>query len=593
MARYHGYEKTVRQPKSVKHPIEKPLSFLGDQAAQDSSQIIITACDPILGDTGSIRFAGGIQTVPDIEESIHQLRDRRLQARENSLFVPPLAKRTLQSSDDTLFPLLEMAIKFLSGSGKVLLLLGDSLGGKSTFSLELERTLWKAYKRGNAIPLYINLLAINNPNENMIDKQLHQLRLFSEAQIQELRLSREFVVICDGYDGSQLKQNLYATNLLNEPGQWGAKMVISCRSQYLGSDYQVRFQPKSDQYEQPIADLFQEAVIAPFSRTQIEQYVEQFVQKMPSQAIDTTQPNWTVKDYMDKLNVIPHMFELVSNPFLLTLALRALPNVVRSGHNLSNIRLSRVCLYDSFIEQWLETNKRRLEGTTLSTEAQETFEALLNEGFVQQGVNYQKNLAVAIFKHQGGNPVVEYSHIRENMSWKAAFFGPNSQATLLREASPLSRSGSQYRFLHRSILEYLYSRVISDPFEVSNLATHIASGATESTVSFLDHPLNQMSILGEPSISQFLADRIELDPLFKSRLFAAIEESKVDARVSQAAANAIMILVRAGVRFNGADLREVRIPGADINAGQFDSADMEGVDLSNINMSKWHVDLSF
>ncbi|KAG0373625.1 hypothetical protein BGX24_011450 [Mortierella sp. AD032] len=363
-------------------------------------------------------------------------------------------------------------------------------------------------------------------------------------------------------------------------------MIISCRSQYLGSDYHARFQPTCDRYQQPATNLFQEVVIASFSRSQIEQYVEQLVQKALLQAVDPTLPNWTVKDYMDKLNKIPKMMELVSNPFLLTLALRALPNIMRSGQGLSSIRLTRVGLYDHFIEGWLETNKQRLRDSSLSTAAEETFEELLNEGFVQQGVKFQKDLATAIFQHQEGAPLVEYSHIRESNSWKALFFGPDALITLLRESSPLTRSGSQYRFIHRSILEYLYSRVMSDSFESSQLFVHSGSGATESVKSFLDHPLNQRSVVGESSILQFLAERAELDPLFKSRLFAAVEGSKVDARISRAAANAISILVRAGVRFNGADLRGIRIPGANIQGGQFDSADMEGADLSNVDMSK-------
>ncbi|KAG0251093.1 hypothetical protein BGZ95_007002, partial [Linnemannia exigua] len=365
-------------------------------------------------------------------------------------------------------------------------------------------------------------------------------------------------------------------------------MVISCRSQYLGSDYRSRFQPTCDRHEQPTAARFQEAVIVPFSRTQIEQYVRQFVQKAPSDAVDTTQPNWTATDYMDKLNKIPNLIELVANPFLLTLALKALPRVVRSAQDVSTIYLTRVGLYDSFIEQWLHTDKMRLEESTLSVEAQKALDELLDADFIQLGIKYQKELAAAMFEHQGGNPIVQYVHHYDNLSWKAAFFSTDTKITMLRESSPLTRSSHQYWFLHRSILEYLYSRVMSDPFEPFQISAHIgsSSGGNESVESFVTHPLNQRSIVSEPSILQFLSERVGLDPLFKSRLLAAIHESKADARVSTASANAISILVKAGVQFNGADLRGIRIPGADICGGKFDSADMQGADLSEVNLTR-------
>jgi WD40 repeat protein/energy-coupling factor transporter ATP-binding protein EcfA2 len=518
-----------------------------------------------------------VLAIPDVEYDIHRLRAQRLKERGNPLFIPPQAKPTLQSSDDTLFPLVEKVLEFVAGPGQVLLLLGDSGGGKSTFNLQLEYILWKEYKCGGLIPLYINLPAIDNPQDEMVDKQLRRLHLFSDAQIHELRQSRQFIVICDGYDESQLKRNLYATNQFNKIGQWRVKVIISCRTQYLGSDYRSQFQPTVERYDQPTVDLFQEAVLAPLSRRQIEQYVEQYVQRVLPLVAAPDEPTWDVDEYMDKLMKIPNLIDLVSNPFLLTLALRALPGVVRSKHDLFTIRLTRVGLYDSFIEEWLENNKRRLEDSSLSLEAQSTFDILREEGFVQLGISFQKDLAEAIFQHQHGNPVVEYTHLRERHTWKASFFSPDTQTAILREASPLARSGKQFRFLHRSILEYLYSRVMSDPADPE-------SATNESSGCFVSHPLNQRNIVNEPSVLQFLAERVELDPSFKSRLFAAIEDSKSDSTVSQAAANAISILIRADVRFNGADLRGIRIPGADLRGGQFDSADLEGADLSGVNL---------
>ncbi|KAF9097201.1 hypothetical protein BGX23_009566 [Mortierella sp. AD031] len=504
----------------------------------------------------SSTLLGRVQAVPDVEYALHRLKIRRLKERGDPLYIPPRGKPTLQSSDDTLFPLMEKTQEFLAGHRQVLLLLGDSGAGKSTFNLQLEYTLWKAYKNGDPIPLLINLPSIDNPQQDM----------------------------------SQLRKNLYTTNQLNQPGHWKAKVVISCRSQYLGPDYRARFQPVVSRYDPAGADLFQQAVIAPFSKTQIEQYVEEYVQREPPPLHHASLPIESelqrIKDYMEKLVKIPNLIELVSNPFLLTLGLKALPRLVSSERDLSEIRVTRVVLYDIFVEQWLESNKQRLEDIPLTQEAQSTFDNLLDADFIQQGINFQKGLAAAIYKYQDSNPVVQYKHLEESRSWKAPFFGPGTQITMLRESSPLARSGIRYRFLHRSLLEYLYSRVISDPVDPACLLDVESADAETGAASFNDHPLNQRNIVNEPSILQFLAERVELDPSFRELLLAMVMDSKTDACVSRAAANAITILVRARVRFIGSDLCGIRISGADLRGGEFDSANFEGADMSNVNLGK-------
>lgn len=64
-------------------------------------------------------------------------------------------------------------------------------------------------------------------------------------------------------------------------------------------------------------------------------------------------------------------------------------------------------------------------------------------------------------------------------------------------------------------------------------------------------------------------------------------KSKVDVELNQvSAANAITILVRAGVEFRGADLRDIKIPGADLSYGQFDYAQFQGANLTGVNFAR-------
>ncbi|KAF8926929.1 WD_REPEATS_REGION domain-containing protein, partial [Haplosporangium gracile] len=236
------------------------------------------------------------------EYALQTLKALRLEDYKQAVYIPPMAKPSLQAPDYTLFSLMGKVQDFLAGDGQVMLVLGDSGAGKSTFNRHLEHLLWQDYKPGKAIPLFINLPALDRPEKQLVAEQLRTLD-FSEEEIRELKQHRRVVLICDGYDESQLVCNLHTTNLLNQPGQWNAKIIITCRTQYLGRDYRDQFVPKvSNQYQCLANDIFQEAVIAPFSERQIEDYVERYVPLEPR--------TWIKKDYMDKLSTIPNLLEL-------------------------------------------------------------------------------------------------------------------------------------------------------------------------------------------------------------------------------------------------------------------------------------------
>ena len=535
-----------------------------------------------------------VQDRSDVERSIRALRKRRTTERSNDVYIPPQAKSSIQSPDHARFPLMDNVREFLRSDQKVLLLLGDSGAGKSTFSRELEFDLWQSYEsKIGRIPLHINLPTIKEPEDNMIAKKLRRDE-FTEQQIQEMKHHRKLILICDGYDECQQTHNLYMSNRLNQPGEWDAQMVICCRSEHLGSDYRDRFQP-GNRNQRVDSPLFQEAVFTPFSIDQIQDYVEQYV--------SIHKPQWRVKDYLDALDLIPSLKGLVKNPFLMTLSLDVLPSM-EPEDNLPNSRVTRVGLYDRFVEQWLERGKKRHSEKDLAPQAKTAFEKLSTAGFTLNGIEYMKKLAVAIYKEQDGHPVVEYSQFYDGGSWKDGFFlGEDKQ--LLREACPLSRNGDQHRFIHRSVLEYGLARAVFDPKDRKNrAASRPALGrlSVSSTMSVDVHgsdeeiitnseqepdpnsPLVWRSFVKDHSLLQFLEERLQQVPMFEEQLLAYIEYSKREKKWCIAAANAITILVRAGVQFIGVDLRGIRIPGADLSYGVFDSVQLQEADMRKVNL---------
>ncbi|OAQ25253.1 hypothetical protein K457DRAFT_23344, partial [Linnemannia elongata AG-77] len=532
-----------------------------------------------------------VQSKPSIEPALRKYQRHRLQEQEqrHTVYIPPEAKPTRESPDDDLFDLTTSVNEFLlAADSKVLLLLGDSGAGKSTFNLELERNLWKAYNLDKKwIPLFVTLPAISMPEEDLIAKHLRKYE-FTKNQIRELKYYRQIVLICDGYDECQKKVNLYNDNRLNQPGEWNVKMVISCRSEYLGSDYRIFFQP-GGRNDRKGATQLQEAVVAPFSMAKINHYIKSYVTKyqIPGETV------WTTEDYQSAIKRIPNLQDLVRNPFLLSLALEVLPRLVDLSKDLTSNQISRVTLYDQFVEQWVERDQKRLIERSLTGDDQVALEILSEDGFTRNAIGFVKSLAVAIFDEQDGKPVVEYSPIRDKSSWKAEFFGHGDGKNLLRETCPLSRTGNQYRFIHRSVLEYALARAA---FEPRQLGADDQDSVEQLDVQYGDNrdgpskdtpsssPLFRKGFVHEHSIINFLSERVLQSVQFKNQLHRFIDQSKSDERFAHAAANAITILVRAGVVFNGADLKGIRIPGADLSGGQFDSAQLQGADLRKTNL---------
>ncbi|KAF9937646.1 hypothetical protein BGZ65_001304, partial [Modicella reniformis] len=490
---------------------------------------------------------------------------------------------------------MEKVKEFLNSEQKVFLLMGASGTGKSTFTCQLEYSLWESYiSKTGRIPLRIDLPSIDKPEDDMIPKQLQKAG-FDAHQISELKLNRKLILICDGYDEIQYTDNLYTSNRLNQPGEWDVQMVIGCCSENLGVDYRDHFQP-GDRDQQ--SSLLQEAVIIPFTQDQMQDYIKQYVVLKKQQ--------WQVKDYNRVLEGIPtNLKELVRNPFLMTLSLEVLPHMLGPSHELSATRVSRVTLYDHFVEQWLERGKKRLKEKELDPQERSAFEDLTNEEFTQHGIKFIKGLAVAIYEKQDGLPMVTYSRVKGEQSWKDSFFGVDNEKKLLREACPLTKSGNQYRFCHRSLLEYALARAIFDPQESKTesapQSTPSRRGSVTSLMSFEDKtvqeaassaalqepdvnsPLVRKNYVNHSSILHFLEERVQQEPIFKQQLLSYIEHSKSDKSWRLAAANAITILVRAGEQFIGANLQGIQIPGADLSYGMFDSANLQHADLRKVN----------
>ncbi|KAG0348327.1 hypothetical protein BGZ54_004669, partial [Gamsiella multidivaricata] len=91
-----------------------------------------------LPELASSSLLNRVQGIPDVEDDLRKLKERQQAERDKAIYIPLQAKASLQASDDALFSLTEKVHEFLNSDRKVLLLLGDSGAGKSTFNRKLE-----------------------------------------------------------------------------------------------------------------------------------------------------------------------------------------------------------------------------------------------------------------------------------------------------------------------------------------------------------------------------------------------------------------------------------------------------------------------
>ncbi|KAG0296578.1 Transducin (beta)-like 1 X-linked receptor 1, partial [Linnemannia gamsii] len=399
----------------------------------------------------------------DIEQvhyTLDCMRFQRLQGFPQPFSIPLFAKATLTDFDNCSFLLMKRVLEFLDSDNRVFLLLGDSGSGKSTFCRQLELELWNRYKDGGKVPLYINLPSINKPHCDLIEKHLrHHHNILDPILIQEIKRDRQFVLICDGYDESRLTANIYVSNQLH---QLKAKMVIACRNTFLSREYQGYFRPHGDNnYDNKLSELFEEATIVPFTESDIKDYVNQHVLLATAQEPFTALSASSYDDILKKLHAIPNLMNLVSNPFLLTLALSALPSRSIEALQDSELEAMQQDLYDGFFRQWVHLGQKRLQGTKLKQDVRTVFDKL-SDDFFWYVRDYSKRLAHAIYSYQGGRPVVKVSR-KHKEKWKDEFFGPGIETTLLRETSPLTRAGIRHWFIHKSLLDYFFSLCAFDP----------------------------------------------------------------------------------------------------------------------------------
>ncbi len=487
-----------------------------------------------------------------------------------SMYVPVQGIKKGKQGEETVDLEAELE-RFFASEATVFLLQGVAGTGKSTFNRHLALKKLLDYQRlsttQNDSPLvfFIELRSIDNPNKQVIEQYLGN-KGFAPEQIEALRTHshQRCIFIFDGYDEiKERNRNFYD---LNELWQWeNAKFVITSRPEYLNANYQVYFSPNRDG--------LREVRMAPFSAEQRSHYIQNYVNK--------TNPPWSVEQYEQELNKLTTLSKELERPIVLRMLLQILPELRKKNQTEKALTLGAV--YEQYFQHWWGNWQSRLGAVALTSDEKKARQGLCERrgGFIRQGFAYIQNCALELAKADLISAQDSENFENRYPGVYKAFFADETKAgddvrkRLLRFNAPFQMKEKQhYEFSHKSMQEYLVARAICPPdFE-----------------SMKPHPedvLNQFSLVREPVILDFLVEQVKAKEQFKAYLHAWIEASKDPrASVTVGAANAITILVRAGVQFIGEDFSRIRIPGAKLMQGVFDSVNFSEADLSNVHLTE-------
>jgi len=467
-------------------------------------------------------------------------------------YIAPYGLYTEVSTLEERFDLVKHFQIFLNNAdSRTAIVLGRAGSGKSLFALSTFKTLlqqWHEYQSMATplpmwLPVYIQLRNHAKDPEHCIENTLRQWNLTSrdiEALKQGLGHQQRILFILDGYDelGNKLRPNL--SQRLHE---WPlAKLLITGRPEYFNKDHQPLETLSLYANEGGVVlNSAQVVYVSPFSPDEIQRYVAYYDQsKNKDKKLDDKSQNENTYQILQKL---PGMMVLLDNPFLLTLVLQSLPQLLKNRRD--DKAVTRTDIYQAFTETWFlqETKGRDLEPRVCE--------------------QFSEELAFRFFQAK----TISVSDMPEKQDLWTFFSNDTHQAA--QDASPLRFSGGEYSFVHKSLYEYFVAtRLWKVLFESNGLALWQVRPLTE-----------------ERSIIDFLSEicqDVNTRKTTENCLLGWVEASKESHFPVIAAANAITVLNAMRVSFSARNFAGIRINGADLSGGIFDGANFEGANLSNV-----------
>ncbi len=506
---------------------------------------------------------------------------------------------SLLGEDTGRIPLRSQMNAFLQASNqRIAVILGNPGSGKTTFSKRWLIECFKMYQDpiNQPLPVFISLNQILNKKNIQATQLLEgyfKRRGLTPNQIDLLKGQQSLVVVCDGFDEVSYEGNLYQDNNWQD---WSkAKFIITTRPEKFGSalngsdlqDALVKaFSPSKLKQERAIPTQLLLQELCDFNEKNIQSFIAQWHELVKS--------NWHEEQYLISLKEIPGLYELTSNPIILSLVLYTLPDIVKAypPSDLKQKCLQRVTVYDYFVKQWFETQaskvlqKEEMSKSLKSLLRKEKIDiaSLLCTYSTQLGYwclqnNQDGKLKIEIPIQETLKPYLLLDKCREIIGEKM----PHEQEQMVTQLLTALRSGCllkcdshYFRFFHKSLVQYFAQE-------------HIFKGVVGG-LAFEENCEQLNTDIMEPDFLRMLAERVKEDEEFCAFLYEVVRESKKTSDVVRASANAITILNYAKKPLNQESWRGIRIAYADLSGANLHNVDFRETDLSYVNFSRTNLE---
>ena len=531
---------------------------------------------------------------------------------------------------------------FASEDERVMLVLGDAGAGKSLMSAKITiRLLNNSEQPWVAVRLELKFLSHKHDIDSGdgLVRMLQKQAAISEDDIAALQAFERVVFVLDGYDelrdiptSADEHGNLY--RLLGVEKDFPhAKVIVTCRSQTIPSEA-ARARTFSAR-DRPLCQRF----ILPFRSSDMVEYVKKRANEVNKHGVVVLE--W--REYKEALKTQrgSELGHLLRNPFVLRLFVEALPTLKRekTAKNLS--RLSRFDIYATFVRQWFDRESKKdqvrdvlrkhpIDEESLLESFHYTAERLswhmyerrvlsvepVDEASEQRRHRQQKLVGHKSSSSDGTAATQVWQEVLGDIAAvldKSADEIGHDERLRFLQTSPLRLSDGKFSFVHKSFWEYFVACWLMRQADrlgssVADMRVDRGGDVVVEDEALLedvqrDHGLRDYHKEEESKILLFMRDSM------LARRREAVEACKYSAgdnndftrrglwclvmasrragtsdEGAKAAANAITVLYAAEERLCMRDLSGIRVPGANLMRVNFDTTNLTGGDMRNVDL---------